>query len=207
MSAPRSPLPIKPLRPVQTWSPELLLKAQDVRWLFLDVDGVLTDGGLYYTEAGETLKRFHVHDGQGLKMVQQAGIGCVVISGRDGAALRTRLSGLGVTRMHLGVSEKLPVAQAVLRETGCSWFQVAMMGDDWPDLPLLRRAAFACAPRDAHAQAKALADHVTERPAGQGAVRECCDILLTAQGAYRSMLAALGTDAPSGGAASLMDQR
>ena len=206
MPAYRTPPSIKPLLPAQSWSPELLLKAQDVRMLFLDVDGVLTDGGLYYTEAGESLKRFHVHDGQGLKMLQQAGIECVVISGRDGAALRARLSGLGLTRLHLGVSEKLSVAQAVLRETGYSWSQVAMMGDDWPDLPLLQRAAFACAPRDAHIQAQALADHVTERPSGQGAVRECCDILLTARGAYRPMLAALGSETPSE-AAALMDQR
>jgi 3-deoxy-D-manno-octulosonate 8-phosphate phosphatase (KDO 8-P phosphatase) len=206
MPASRTPPVIKSLLPAQSWSPELLLKAQDVRVLFLDVDGVLTDGGLYYTEAGETLKRFHVHDGQGLKMLQQAGIVCVVISGRDGAALRARLSGLGLTHMHLGVSEKLSVAQTVLRETGYSWSQVAMMGDDWPDLPLLQRAAFACAPRDAHIQAQALADHVTERPSGQGAVRECCDILLTARGTYMPLLEAFGSEGEAG-ATSAMDQR
>lgn len=201
MTALIAPTAIKALLPAQNWAPQLLLKAQDVRLLMLDVDGVLTDGGLYYSEAGESLKRFHVHDGQGLKMLLQAGIHCVVISGRDGAALRARLKGLGLTRMHLGVSEKLPVAEAVMQEMGCAWSQVAMMGDDWPDLPLLQRAAFACAPRDAHAQAQALADHVTQRASGQGAVRECCDILLTAKGAYMPMLAALGSASPHGPAA------
>lgn len=176
------------LKPVLSFAPEVLLRAQDVRVAFFDVDGVLTDGGLFFSEAGETFKRFSVLDGHGLKLIQQIGITPVVISGRDTPAVRARLAGLGLTRMHLGVADKLGVAQAELAVLGCDWEQAAAIGDDWPDLPLLCASAFACAPCNAHVEVKAVAHHVTLARGGDGAVREFCDLLLTASGRYASLL-------------------
>jgi 3-deoxy-D-manno-octulosonate 8-phosphate phosphatase (KDO 8-P phosphatase) len=173
-----------PLRPVLNFPPALLLRAQPVRVVFFDVDGVLTDGGLYFSEAGETLKRFHTLDGHGIKLLQRAGITPAVVSGRDSAALRKRLSALGVVHLRLGTEDKAPAAESILAELGLDWSAAAAMGDDWPDLPLLRRAALASAPPGAHAEVLAVAHHVTQRLPGAGAVRELCDLLLVASGAY-----------------------
>ena len=175
---------LPPLRPVLNFDPELLLRAQSVRVVFFDVDGVLTDGGLYFTEAGETTKRFHTLDGHGLKLLQRAGITPAVISGRDSAPLRSRLAALGVTHLRLGTEDKRPAAESVLAELGLDWSAAAAMGDDWPDLPMLRRAALACAPSTAHAEVLAVAHWVTRQLPGAGAVRELCDALLVAQGRY-----------------------
>lgn len=176
------------LRPSLNFAPELLLRAQPVRVVFFDVDGVLTDGGLYFTESGETMKRFHTLDGHGIKLLQRAGITPAVVSGRDSLALRARLAALGVTQLRLGTEDKLPAAQAILAELGLDWSAAAAMGDDWPDLPLLRRAALACAPANAHAEVLVLAHHVTTREPGAGAVRELCDLLLVASGRYAAEL-------------------
>jgi len=178
------------LRPALNFAPELLLRAQPVRVVFFDVDGVLTDGGLYFTESGETMKRFHTLDGHGIKLLQRAGIVPAVVSGRDSSALRLRLAALGVTQIRLGTEDKLPAAETILTELGLDWSAAAAMGDDWPDLPLLRRAALACAPAGAHAEILALAHHVTTRAPGAGAVRELCDLLLLASGRYAAELEA-----------------
>ena len=170
--------------------PELLLKAQGIKVAFFDVDGVLTDGGLYQSEHGETLKRFNTLDGQGLKMLQKAGITPAVITGRDSLPLRTRLAALGVIHAHYGTEDKYPAADATLKALGLSWFQAAAMGDDWPDLPVMRRAAFSCTPANGHAEVKAIADHVTATQGGHGAAREFCDLLLIASGRYAQLLAA-----------------
>ena len=187
-------------QPALTWPPELLLRAQGVRVAFFDVDGVLTDGGLYFSAEGETLKRFHTLDGHGLKLLARAGITPCVISGRDSAPLRLRLRALGIAHLRLGTEDKRPAAEAMLAELGLDWAQAAAMGDDWPDLPVLRRVAFACAPPQAHAEARALAHHVTAAPAGEGAAREFCDLLLVAGGHYRHLLAEQ-LDPPEGGPA------
>ena len=180
------------MQPAQTWPPELLLRAQDVRVAFFDVDGVLTDGGLYFSEAGETLKRFNTLDGHGLKLLQQAGITPAVITGRDSPALRLRLAALGVVHARFGTEDKRPAAEAILAELGLAWGQAAAMGDDWPDLAVMRRAAFACAPPQAQAEVRAVAHHVTAAAGGAGAARELCDLLLVASGRYAGLLAAHG---------------
>ena len=177
--------------PALTWPPELLLKAQDIRVAFFDVDGVLTDGGLYFSEHGETLKRFHTLDGHGLKLLRQAGITPAVITGRDSKPLRVRLQALGIAHVRYGTEDKQPAAQALLTELGLDWHQAAAIGDDWPDLPVMQRCAFACAPANAHAQARALAHHVTQARGGEGAAREFCDLLLVAGGHYAGLLAQL----------------
>ena len=175
--------------PVLQFPPELLLQAQGVRIAFFDVDGVLTDGGLFFSESGESIKRFNTLDGHGLKLLQKAGIVPAVITGRDSAALRVRLRALGVEHAIFGTEDKRPAAEQVLATLGLTWAQAAAMGDDWPDLPMLRRCALACVPPGAQAEVLAVAHHITRAAGGQGAVRECCDLLLVASGHYARLLA------------------
>lgn len=176
------------LSPVLNFPPELLLRAQGVKVAFFDVDGVLTDGGLYMSEDGETLKRFNILDGLGLKLLQKAGITPAVITGRDSPALRARLQALGIMQAHFGTEDKRPAAEITLRVLGLDWTAAAAMGDDWPDLPVMRRAALSCAPPNAHVEVRAQAHHVTQARGGDGAVRELCDLLLVASGRYASLL-------------------
>ena len=174
--------------PALNFPPQLLLRAQPVRVVFFDIDGVLTDGSLWYSESGESLKRFNSLDGHGLKLLQRVGITPVVITGRDSAPLRLRLQALGITHAHFGTEDKRPAAEASLRTLGLDWSQAAAMGDDWPDLPVLRRVALACAPANAHAEVRAVAHHVTAEAGGQGAARALCDLLLVAGGHYVTLL-------------------
>jgi 3-deoxy-D-manno-octulosonate 8-phosphate phosphatase (KDO 8-P phosphatase) len=168
--------------------PTLLLRAQGIRVAFFDVDGVLTDGGLLFSETGETMKRFNTLDGHGLKMLQRAGITPAIITGRDSLPLRARLSALGITHAHFGTEDKRPAAEQTLKALGLGWHQAAAMGDDWPDLPMMCRAAFACAPANAHVEVRAHAHFITRAEGGFGAVRELCDLLMVASGRYAELL-------------------
>ena len=172
--------------------PELLVKAQGaglaIKLALFDVDGVLTDGRIYIGERGEEFKAFSTLDGHGLKSLQQVGILPIVITGRDSPAVRRRVADLSLPHALYGVKDKLVAAEPLLRQFGASWGEVAAMGDDWPDLPLLARAGFACAPPAAHAEVLAIAHHVTRAPAGYGAAREFCDVLLMAAGHYERLL-------------------
>jgi len=183
---------MNPVRPALNFAPELLLRAQGIRVAFFDVDGVLTDGGLYIGESGESLKRFNTLDGHGLKLLQRAGITPAVITGRDSPALRVRLQALGIRHVHYGTEDKRPAAELTLQALGLDWSQAAAIGDDWPDLPVMRRCAFACAPANAHAEASACAHYVTRVPGGSGAAREFCDLLLVASGRYAELLQEYG---------------
>ncbi len=176
------------LQPALNFPAELLLKAQGIRAAIFDVDGVLTDGRIYIGPQGEDFKAFSTLDGHGLKLLAQAGITPIVITGRDSAAVRRRVADLGLAHAVYGAKNKLAVAQPLLDRLGLAWPEVAAMGDDWPDLPLLSRAGFACAPAQAHAELRALAHHVTQAPGGHGAARECCDLLLIAAGRYAELL-------------------
>ena len=176
-----------------SFPPELLVKAQgrglQIKLAIFDVDGVLTDGRIYIGEQGETFKAFSTLDGHGLKSLQQAGITPVIITGRDSPGVRRRMADLGLIHACYGVQDKLAAATPLLAQWGADWGDVAVMGDDWPDLPLMVRAGFACAPPGAHAEVLAAAHHVTRAPAGFGAARECCDLLLMACGRYETLLA------------------
>jgi 3-deoxy-D-manno-octulosonate 8-phosphate phosphatase (KDO 8-P phosphatase) len=176
------------MQPRLHFDPALLLKAQGIRVVFLDVDGVLTDGGLYFSDQGETLKRFHTLDGHGLKLLQRAGITPVVITGRDSQALRVRLAALGIVHAHFGTEDKRPAAEQSLQSLSLGWQQAAGMGDDWPDLPVLSRCGLACVPPNAQTELLAMADFITTRAGGDGAVRELCDLLLVACGKYVQLL-------------------
>jgi len=176
------------MSPTLNFPPELLLKAQGIRIAFFDVDGVLTDGGLYFTETGETIKRFNTLDGHGLKLLQRAGITPAVITGRDSRPLRIRLAALGIEHVHFGTEDKRPAAEQTLQALGLNWDQAAAMGDDWPDLAVMRRCALACAPLDAHIEVKSFSHYVTQARGGHGAVREVCDLLLISSGKYANLL-------------------
>ena len=178
----------RPLNPVLSFAPELLLAAQGIRAAIFDVDGVLTDGGLYIGEHGEGVKCFNSLDGHGLKLLAQGGITPVVITGRDSPAVRRRVADLGIAHAFYGVHDKLAAADTLMRALQLDWSELAAMGDDWPDLPLMTRAAFACAPSNAHAEVKAIAHHITHAQGGRGAARECCDLLLMASGRYATLL-------------------
>src|SRR5450755_708313 len=186
--------------PALTFAPELLLAARGpgdgIAAAIFDVDGVLTDGRIYIGEAGEEFKAFSTLDGHGLKLLGRAGIVPIVVTGRDSPAVRRRVADLGLAHAAYGAADKLAAASVILDAIGLDWNRVAVMGDDWPDLPLMRRAAFACAPPDAHIEAKAIAGYVTTARAGYGAAREFCDLLLVAAGRYATLLAA--TPQPDG---------
>ncbi|MFG5410323.1 HAD hydrolase family protein [Piscinibacter sakaiensis] len=154
-----------PLRPVLGFAPELLLRAQGLRAAIFDVDGVLTDGRIYIGEHGETVKAFSTLDGHGLKLLARGGIVPIVVTGRDSPAVRRRVADLGIAHAVYGAADKLAVTQPLLDALGIGWHEVAAMGDDWPDLPLLLRAAFACAPANAHPEVRAVAATPTCWPA------------------------------------------
>lgn len=176
------------MKPALNFPPELLLRAQGIRVVFFDVDGVMTDGGLYFDESGESVKRFNTLDGHGFKLLAATGIVPAIISGRDSKALRLRLSALGVEHLHCGVADKRPVAEQILEDLKLDWGRAAAMGDDWPDLAVMQRCALACAPDNAHLEVKNIAHYVTRARGGDGAVREFCDLLLVAGGRYAGIL-------------------
>lgn len=178
--------------PALRFPAELLLRAQGpalgMKAAIFDVDGVLTDGRLYIGELGETVKAFCTLDGHGLKLLARGGILPLVITGRDSPAVRRRVADLGLAHAVYGAHDKLAAAETLLATLRLAWPEVAAMGDDWPDLPLLARAGFACAPANAHAEVKAVAHHVTSAAGGHGAAREFCDLLLMASGRYAGLL-------------------
>ncbi|MBL8275208.1 MAG: HAD hydrolase family protein [Pelomonas sp.] len=175
-----------------SFPPELLVQAQGtglgIKLAIFDVDGVLTDGRIYISDTGEDFKAFNTLDGHGLKSLQQVGITPVIITGRDSPAVRRRVADLGLDHAVYGARDKLAAAEPLLAALGASWGEVAAMGDDWPDLPLMTRAGFACAPPGAHAEVLAIAHHVTRAAGGHGAAREYCDVLLMAAGHYERLL-------------------
>ena len=179
----------RPVTPTLQFPPALLLRAQPVRAAVFDVDGCLTDGRIYIGESGETVKAFSTLDGHGIKLLARAGITPVVITGRDTPAVRRRCADLGIVHALYGIHDKLAAAEQVLQTLGLDWHALAVIGDDWPDLPLMVRCALACAPAQAHAEVQAAAHHVTAMPGGQGAAREFCDVLLMAAGRYGELLA------------------
>ena len=157
-------------------------RARRVRCLFLDIDGVLTDGKLYLGPNGEEFKTNYVRDGLGIKRLLAAGVEVAVISGRPSEAMRKRLDFLGVKHVVLDSEDKLPVYEQIRGRLGLADHDCAVMGDDLPDLPVMARAGLALTVADAHAVALKAAHWVSRHPGGCGAVREACDLILAAQG-------------------------
>ncbi|MCL4501783.1 MAG: HAD family hydrolase [Deltaproteobacteria bacterium] len=164
--------------------PDVWQRAQNIRLLILDVDGVLTDGRLYFDAKGETLKVFHVRDGHGIKMAQRAGIEIALLSGRRSDAAYHRAKELGISRFHESLRDKVAVLEEIMAALRIQAAQVAMVGDDLVDLPVMSRAGLAVAVADAVPEVLAAAHWVTMNPGGRGAVREVCDLILKAHGKW-----------------------
>jgi 3-deoxy-D-manno-octulosonate 8-phosphate phosphatase (KDO 8-P phosphatase) len=154
-----------------------------VKVLVLDVDGVLTDGRLYYGPRGEMLKTFHVRDGYGIKQLQNAGIAVAIISGRNSPAVLRRAKDLGIRHVFQGVDDKFAALQKLAKTLKVKLDDCACIGDDTPDASILNACGLGIAVADAHADALAAADLETSRPGGHGAVREVCDWLMAARSA------------------------
>lgn len=164
-------------------------KARAVRLLVLDVDGVLTDGRLYFSEDGQELKTFDTQDGHGIKMLQQAGILCAIITGRNTQLVARRAANLGIKHLLQGREDKGVALSALSQELAIPLDEIAYVGDDWPDLPAIRAAGLGVAVANAHQEVRRHADLVTTARGGRGAVREVCDLILEAQGLYAQALA------------------
>jgi YrbI family 3-deoxy-D-manno-octulosonate 8-phosphate phosphatase len=151
-----------------------------VRALIMDVDGVLTDGGLYYTEQGDELKRFDVRDGQGLVLLRQAGILTAIVTGKRTTLVARRADELGIAEVHQGVTDKAATVSALLARHAVAPAAACYVGDDINDLPALRIVGIAVAVADAVPIVRRAAHHVTRASGGHGAIREVCDLILAA---------------------------
>jgi 3-deoxy-D-manno-octulosonate 8-phosphate phosphatase (KDO 8-P phosphatase) len=162
-------------------APDALERARRIRLMIFDVDGVLTDGRLWYGPAGEELKAFHSFDGHGLKMLAASGVACAVLSGRRSAAVAARCAELAVPHVLQGIEDKLAAFETLLSSLKVSPEASGFMGDEVVDLPVLVRCGFACAPREAREEVRARVHYVASTPAGYGAAREVCEFVMRAQ--------------------------
>lgn len=161
-----------------------------IELLLLDVDGVLTDGRVIYTDRGDEIKEFHVRDGSGIKYWRQSGKRVAIVSGRSSSVVARRATELGIDLVIQGADEKSLALMRILTETGLSADRVCAVGDDLPDLPVLRRCGIAVAVADAAPEVKAVAHYQTIVPGGRGAVREVIEWLMRGQGSWEPMLVA-----------------
>jgi len=164
-------------------------RIQAIRLIAFDVDGILTDGGLYLTDSGEEFKRFNSLDGHGLKMLKASGVELAIITGRTSRCVELRAKNLGITRLYQGVEDKWATMQALLAELNLAPEAAAYMGDDVVDLPVMRRMGFSITVPNAPQVVRDHAHYLTQREGGHGAVREACELILSAQGALDAQLA------------------
>jgi len=163
-------------------------KLRKLKLLILDVDGVLTDGGIIYAGADTELKAFNVKDGHGIKLLKRAGVECAVITSRSSAAVGRRTNELGIELVYQGELDKLRAYDDILLKTGLSASETAYMGDDVVDLPVIARAGFSAAPADAVAEVRERVDFVAAAAGGRGAVREVAELILKSQGRWDELM-------------------
>lgn len=163
--------------------------ARDIRLLIMDVDGVLTDGSIFITAAGEEIKAFNTLDGHGLKMLQSTGVRLAIITGRDARCVEHRARGLGIDYYYAGIGDKRTAFEALLTESGVSAEECAYIGDDVVDLPVMRRVALAISVPDAPSVVRQHAHYVTGCSGGRGAVREAAEMIMQAQGTFDRLMA------------------
>lgn len=162
-------------------------KLRRVKLLLLDADGVLTEGGIIYTDVGTEIKAFNVKDGLGIRMLISAGIRVGIVTGRSSTALRRRCQDLGIDLLFEGVNDKAALLNAISEQTGISAEDTAFVGDDLPDLPIMKRVGFSVAVADAHRILRENADMVTKARGGRGAVRQICEAILNSQGLWEKV--------------------
>jgi len=163
-------------------------QAKNIRLIAFDVDGVMTDGGLFLSDSGKEFKRFNSLDGHGLKMLKASGVELAIITGRTSRCVELRAQNLGITRLYQGVHDKLGAMQTLLGELRIAPEAAAFMGDDLVDLPVMSRVGLALTVPDAPQVVRDRAHYVTRRNAGHGAVREACELLMSAQGTLEAQL-------------------
>ncbi|WP_407312228.1 KdsC family phosphatase [Pseudomonas sp. nanlin1] len=169
---------------------QLLQRGETIKLAVFDVDGVLTDGRLYFLEDGSEFKSFSTLDGQGIKMLIASGVATAIISGRKSPVVERRANNLGIAHLFQGREDKLVVLDGLLAELGLSYEQVAYLGDDLPDLPVIRRVGLGMAVANAAPFVREHAHGVTQARGGEGAAREFCELILRAQGNLDTALAA-----------------
>jgi len=160
---------------------DVLNRAAGIRLVLTDCDGVLTDGGVYYSARGEEMKRFNIHDGMGVKRLQKAGIETGVVTGEMSPSVVRRCEKLGIQELHLGASEKLTVVEKILATRDLSWSEIAYVGDDVNDVEVLQRAGLSACPANALEEVKGVVHLVLEKSGGQGAFRELAEKILKAK--------------------------
>ena len=163
-------------------------KLEHIKLLLLDVDGVLTDGSIIYDDDGRETKIFNSRDGVGIRLAMQAGIKIGIVTGRSSKALRHRCENLGIRLVFDGVEDKAGMVAEIISQSGIEAEQAAFMGDDLPDLPLMKLIGLAIAVADAHEIVRRSADWTTRAPGGRGAVREVCEELLKAKGVWNQVV-------------------
>ena len=169
--------------------PQAWERAGSVKLLVLDVDGVLTNGQVWIGADGkESLKAFDIQDGLGIKLLEQCGIPTAIITGRDSKMVSARCAELGIKHVHMGVANKAVALEQVLKDLQLTAADCAVMGDDWPDLAMMKNAGLRVCPAQAHEAVKETVHLVTSRSGGNSAVREVCDLILKAQNRYEELL-------------------
>jgi 3-deoxy-D-manno-octulosonate 8-phosphate phosphatase (KDO 8-P phosphatase) len=173
---------------MQFSAPDALQRARRVKLMVFDVDGVLTDGRLWYTADGKELKSFHAFDGHGVKMLAESGVRCAILSGRKSPAVAVRAKELGIALVRQGIAGKREEFARMLKRLRLEPEAAGYMGDELVDVPVLRRCGFACVPREAPEAVRQCAHYVCSAPAGAGAVRELCEFVMRAQGTLERRL-------------------
>ena len=164
-------------------------RAKPIRLAVFDVDGVLTDGGLYYSDSGEETKVFDVRDGHGMKMLQESGVELAIITSRSSQCVARRAGNLGIELVFQGVKDKLATFRELAAQRAVEAVHCAYMGDDWIDLPVLTRCGLAFSVPEAPAVVRQRVHYVTTARGGHGAVREACELIMQAQGTLEARLA------------------
>ena len=162
-------------------------KLKNIKLLLLDVDGVLTDGKIVYTDSGEQIKAFDVKDGHGLKLLMRSGIEVVLITGRESKVVLHRARDLGIQEVYQKVTNKIEIYEKILKEKNLEDIHVGFVGDDLIDIPVLKRVGFSAAVEDAIPEVKEIVDYVTIKKGGEGAVREVCELLLKSQDKWEEL--------------------
>ena len=169
---------------------EIYLKAKAIKLAIFDVDGVLTDGGLHYSDSGEETKIFDVRDGHGMKMLQASGVELAIITSRTSRCVARRAENLGIDLLFQGVLNKATAFETLAADLGIEPGACAYMGDDWVDLPVLTRCGLAISGPEAPAAVRERVHYVTRAGGGRGAVREACELIMQSQGTFDTQLAA-----------------
>lgn len=167
----------------------LTQRIQAIKLIAFDVDGIMTDGGLYLTDSGEEIKRFNSLDGHGLKMLKRSGVELAIITGRTSKLVEMRAKNLGITHLYQGIEDKWAAMQDLLAKLGLTPAAAAFMGDDVVDLPVMRRVGFGVTVPNSPQIVRDHAHYLTQRDGGNGAVRETCELIMSAQGTLDAQLA------------------